>query len=653
MDLAPYRVEAWHFDMVGESLPADIIRVGEEELGSSGAAGVAELLQEVAGIQFREVTGNGTVGQLSLRGFGDNSGLRVLVLVDGQAYNPPDMGGINWLGMEIGDLESVEVIRGGQSVLYGNHAVSGVVKLVTKFPGEGSEGSLGGQVGSDGRRRAGAGWGQALGPIGLRMGVHWEESDGYRENSAYESHAANLAVRAKAAETVTWDGRLNWNWNEVYFPGPLEYWQMLEDPRQSTNDGTERSINESLLATVKGEGQEDWGNWQFQAGHLDREQDWNLGGRIADNGLERWNVSPRVQMGDKERFIIGGVDLQLDGLDYTEYLKQEKQTVRSWTDLDRRTLGGYLFGSIPLTDKLALSGGIRFEEAKTENLNVHYREDQLLPELETNRGTIPNPNYRNPPEIDPEKSFDGPVDKSGYAGELSLMSKVSDEMNVWAGWDRVYRYPSLDETAAFQGFPLSEPLNSDLDPETGNNFELGIKRFANNWHLSLTGFLMILDDEIIYDDSLKLNTNIGETQRHGAELDISFQRAGYGVNARTAWTVAKLGENTPAKGKTIPLVSEFNTVATFWVQPIARWRLQLHGSYQSSQYQGNDFDNISRKIPAYGLLGFSIRWEASEHLSLIFNLSNLLDEYYASTAYNGGFYPGSGRQFLFRATLSF
>ena len=74
-------------------------------------------------------------GQVAMRGFGDNSGLRVLILVDGIPYNPPDMGGISWLGIDPGELELVEVLRGGQTVLYGNHAVSGVIKLRTRKPG--------------------------------------------------------------------------------------------------------------------------------------------------------------------------------------------------------------------------------------------------------------------------------------------------------------------------------------------------------------------------------------------------------------------------------------------------------------------------------------------------------------------------------------
>ena len=53
--------------------------------------------------------------EIHLRGFGEGSGSRVLVLVDGLRLNRPDMGGINWLQVPLSAVERVEVLRGGPS----------------------------------------------------------------------------------------------------------------------------------------------------------------------------------------------------------------------------------------------------------------------------------------------------------------------------------------------------------------------------------------------------------------------------------------------------------------------------------------------------------------------------------------------------------
>ncbi len=71
-----------------------------------------------------------------MRGFGDASVTRVLVLVDGRRVNRPDLAGTNWLQVPVEDVERVEVVRGPASVLYGDHAVGGVINIITKKGGE-------------------------------------------------------------------------------------------------------------------------------------------------------------------------------------------------------------------------------------------------------------------------------------------------------------------------------------------------------------------------------------------------------------------------------------------------------------------------------------------------------------------------------------
>ena len=75
-------------------------------------------------------------------GFGENAQLRTLVLVDGHRVNAIDMSKINWYSIPLGLVESIEVIRGGQSGTYGNHAVGGVIKINTKLPNVEPTGSL-------------------------------------------------------------------------------------------------------------------------------------------------------------------------------------------------------------------------------------------------------------------------------------------------------------------------------------------------------------------------------------------------------------------------------------------------------------------------------------------------------------------------------
>ena len=640
VELAPYTVEAWHFDGLAVAQPAGVARWERADIELSAVGSVGELLERLAGVRFTGFTGTGMEGQVAMRGFGDNSGLRVLILVDGIPYNPPDMGGINWLGIDPGELELVEVLRGGQTVLYGNHAVSGVIKLRTRKPGEGIAGRLEVLGGSDGLRRFAGGYGGGGDTLGIRAGASWLEMDGYRENAQGEARSGYLAWSAGESGLGDWRGRLSYDETEQAFPGPLSLEEMRADPRQSTSSGNDLSASEILQATLQGEGTTGWGAWQLQTGFLQRDRGWSLGGTDADQEQQRWGLMPRLKKEWGHGFLMAGVDLSLDRVDFTEWYDSDRTVTLARADLERGTVGAYLFGVREWGEGWQVSGGLRGEAASTDNRYVRYKSEQLLPVLETNRGPVPNPFYRDPPEA--AEAFDGTIRKDGWAAEASLLKKIGKQWSLWAGWDRVYRYPSLDEAAAFQGFPQRIPLNTGLEPETGNNLETGLKLQGDHWHAGFTAFYLLLEDEITYDADNRQNINIGRTERRGCEVELTWQAERYGFSLDGSWTVAKFRDTFDSRQ--LPLVPEWTGGMTAWMKPHESLRLQVHGQYQSSQWQGNDFAGRFRRISGYGLWDVSLRWEPLEGVSLTAVVRNVLDENHAVTAYSGGFYPGPGRQ---------
>ncbi|MEX0320734.1 MAG: TonB-dependent receptor [Puniceicoccaceae bacterium] len=651
VELSPYLVEAWHFDGLGIEVPAGVLRIESEAIESSGAGSVPELLERLAGVRFRGVTGSGAEGQVAMRGFGDNSGLRALILVDGQVYNPPDMGGINWLGIDLSDLEMVEVIRGGQTVLYGNHAVSGVIKLKTRQPGEQLEGSVHFETGSDRLYRAGASLGQDLGSLAIKGGINRIESDGYRERSTMDSLSGYIAVSGEMGESFKWNSRLRMDEGNMQFPGPVPFEVMLEDPRKSILEGEDFAENQEIQWTIGMEAMAGDNDWQGLGAFLERTRSWELQGVYAENVLSRFSLSPRLRHKLEEGFIIVGFDGIADELDFFDYLRSERDILRAKARIERLSAGAYVFASHEIRDGLTLSGGFRKELMESDTEYTHFKESQLLPEIETNRGNIPNPEYKNPADVDYGLSYSGPVDKNGWAAELSLVKELQNGLRLWTGWDRVYRYPALDETASYQGYPLSDPLNSSLEPETGNNLELGIKLQEDSWDLSLTAFHLALKDEISYDDSARLNVNIGDTERTGVELFFSYRENAYGIDLNASWVDASFADT--AGRKHVPLVPDLEAGLTVWAIPIQSFRIQANLQWLDHQFQGNDFVGAFRKIPSSTLLHLSMYWEVSEALGVSLSINNVLDEVYAVSAYSGGFYPGAGRRGILRVKYKF
>ncbi len=640
--------------------PADTTFISGEEIERSQAASVPELLAREANVLFRGSTGKSSEGQIAMRGFGDNSGLRVLVEVDGQKFNRPDMGTPDWNQLPIEDIASIEVIRGGQTVLYGNHALAGVVKITTRKGGEPRLYLRGVQGSYDFEQYSALATG-GYGPWYADAGANYLRDPGFRTNSLSWSKTVHGSLGVFAGDQGSLTLRAARGETYMQLPGPLSLEQMEKDPRQSSNPGDQESNSTNGLYTLMWEGEHDWGKTKLGTGYNHRDMSWALSGIYAANKQQGISLSPSIQFGPDKTFLILGWDTFYDQVEFTSFTSPSNDAlVKSEADLSRITTGPYAFAQHELPADLTLSGGARYETARTKNEYVEY--DFINP---TDPPTIdhpvfgfpiPNPDYAPDAAplsvVDQTNSYDGIVSKDGWAAEIGLNWQPEKEFSLWTRYSRVYRYPALDETASYQGFPLSDPLNENLNPEQGDNFEAGAKYDDGKTLFSLTGFCLLLEDEIVYDNATNLNVNIGPTERWGAETEAGYRTDLWGISAHCTFVEALFADG-PDEGNTVPLVPWANGTGSVWIQPVKWLRLTAYYSHAASQYQGNDNANNLDKLRDYGLWGSRIDFRPFKHAGLFFKADNLLDLTYASSAYNGSYYPGAGRNFQTGLTLEF
>lgn len=643
-ELRELRVWGWHFDGEAMKFPSSVTVIDREAIGRSRAGNLAELLAEAANVRVESVTGRGEQGEVALRGFGEGSGLRALVVVNGQRMNRPDMGGVEWSLLPLGMIESVEVIRGGQTVLYGNHAVSGVILVTTRRGGEARAGA-GVSVGSDGYWRLTTDAGGGAG------GWYWDASVGAMEDDGYRQHSASWERSAS--------GSVGYRWGEgsgggsvtagvvlsegsAQFPGPLDLAKVVEDPRRSNNAGDEFADQRSGVATLQGELRRGGSVLQWQAGLQVRSLDWSLGGLHAGNEQASVTVAPRLRWGGAEDFWMVGLDAVADWVDFRQYLDGERALVRAKADLSRGSVGPYLFGQRNLGGGWLLSGGVRQEWSEGRYDYRAFKENQLRRQIRTNRGLIDNPDYRFPAELDPAKSYDRRVGKSGRAAELSLLWETERAGSVWLGYDRLYRYPVLDEAAAYQGFELAEPVNAALEPETGDHIDLGFRQVRGGWDVSATLFELRLNGEIAYDAAQRLNVNLADTRRRGLEVGLGWRGRLVGVRTQLEWVDARFvsGEQ---RGRAVPLVPRAYATSSLEWSPLPWLELALQHRWSAKRYQGSDFANELPAVAGFQRLDFrlALEWRG---ISGFIRVDNLLDARYAPIAVSGGYYPASGRQ---------
>jgi outer membrane receptor protein involved in Fe transport len=114
--------------------PVTIERIGIKELRSSTSASYYDSMENLKGIDLNR--GSLTFNSINTRGFSTFSNTRFVQLVDGMDTASPALNFVlgNLVGVNQLDLQSVEIIPGASSALYGANAFNGIMFMTTRDP---------------------------------------------------------------------------------------------------------------------------------------------------------------------------------------------------------------------------------------------------------------------------------------------------------------------------------------------------------------------------------------------------------------------------------------------------------------------------------------------------------------------------------------
>ncbi|MCM8535874.1 MAG: TonB-dependent receptor [Lentisphaeraceae bacterium] len=112
--------------------PAAIHVISSEDIRSSSARSVPELLRGAPGLQVSQIDAH--TWAISSRGFSRRYSNKLQVLIDGRSIYTPLFSGVHWelSDMPLGEIERIEIIRGPGGPLWGANAVNGVINIITK-----------------------------------------------------------------------------------------------------------------------------------------------------------------------------------------------------------------------------------------------------------------------------------------------------------------------------------------------------------------------------------------------------------------------------------------------------------------------------------------------------------------------------------------
>ena len=164
-----------------------ITLITADDILKSSATNVADLLQNVSGVDIRRRGTDGMQSDLYIRGGNFD---QTLLLIDGVKMDDVQTGHhtMNAI-LSLDNIERIEIIKGPAARIYGQNAFTGAINIVTKNITDNSL-NVGLNYGSYNNKKGTASFTQKFDNGGVMASVGYQDSDGYRFNTDFENVTA-------------------------------------------------------------------------------------------------------------------------------------------------------------------------------------------------------------------------------------------------------------------------------------------------------------------------------------------------------------------------------------------------------------------------------------------------------------------------------
>ena len=626
------------------------------EISSSGAQSVSEFLAKNSTVRLVGFTGNPNDGGLAMRGFGENSHLRVSVIIDGVRYNRADMGTMPWLQIPMNNIESIELIRGGNSARYGNNAFAGIVDIRTRDYSKDDILVVSGMYGSYDTYSVEGFGALSRGDFFANVDVRRYESGGYRDNSRswVDNYGAAVGYFINENNTIAVRG----SYSELYtqYPNWLSYSMMMRDPQRGALGTTYRSKFYAASLKLDSESARGKGFATLAFNAYDR------------NILSGANSNGSTQNDQSDISFFSDYEIELNR-DLRAYFGLDAQysTIAILTDSNKKmpvgpatfkTVNYILRDSDVKRFNFGVKAGAIYDFAQDFDLDLCARYDAAYTTARMIENKIvpktTSPYY----SIVMDDFFDEGVWQNGLGAGVSLNWHIDKLSSFYVKFDQLFRYPSTDEISLYQGYGVLNNIkfNKDLSPETGQNFEFGYKFLGKELTVNASLYALYMHDEImcmptVTPNGTAVNVNVPDTLRLGADLYSSYDVGLGGVYAGASFIDAQFVAGS-LSGRAIPIVPWFNCFWGVFARPHERLVLTFQGNYVSTQYEAvSSWTEPEIQMPDYITFDLRLNVNFCQYASAYFSVDNIFNETYALYAISGCYYPAQGR--MFKAGLTF
>ncbi|MGX6597112.1 TonB-dependent receptor PqqU [Klebsiella quasivariicola] len=638
---------------------------GDEMRQAAPRVNLSESLGAVPGLQVQNRQNYAQDLQLSIRGFGSRStyGVRGLrIYVDGIPATMPDGQG-QTSNIDIGSVDTIEVLRGPFSALYGNSS-GGVINVTSQTGAQPPTVEASSYYGSFGTWHYGlkatgaVGDGSHAGDVDYTVSTNRFTTHGYRDHSGARKNLANARLGVRINDVSKLTLLLNSVDIKANDAGGLTADEWRDNPRQSPR-GDEYNTRKNTRQTQAGL------RYERQLSAQDDLSVMMYAGERETTQFQSIPRAPRLKPSHAGGVIdltrhYQGIDTRLThrgellvpvtltaGLDY-ENMSERRKGYENFVMVNGAPQYGeqgalrrnernlmwnvdpYLQTQWQLTEKLSLDAGVRYSSVWFDS----------------------NDYYITPGNGD--DSGDASYHKWLPAG--SLKYALTDAWNVYLSAGRGFETPTINELSYRSD--NQSGLNFGLKPSTNDTVEIGSKTRIGNGLFTAALFQTNTDNEIVVDSSSGGRTsykNAGKTRRQGMELGLD-QQFGESWRLKAAWTWldatyrTNVCDDASCNGNRIPGIARNMGYASFGYQPEQGWYAGSDIRYMSDIMAN---DENTAKAPSWTVVGLTTgyKWSYGKmDLDLFGRVDNLFDREYVGSVIvnesNGRYYePAPGRNY--------
>ncbi|WP_300436712.1 TonB-dependent receptor [Christiangramia sp.] len=644
-------------------IPASVSLLSESDLERTDNFNLVENFNYVPGVFVSQGALN--TNKINIRGIGSRaqySTNRIKAYINGIPLTTAE-GELTLDDFDSEYLDRIEIFKGPVSSVFGA-GLGGAINLYTDRNRKNQKSiTTGFSYGSFNTRKARANFSYVEDNLDISINYNRLESDGYRQNGEYLRNSLLGSARLITNSKNYWSFFFNYSDLKAFIPSSLKEEDFRNEPKKAAFTWNQSAGYESYDKNIFGISYEhtfanDFKNltsvfYNSRDGYEPRP--FNILDENRQSIGARTKFNYQTAIFDKTSEISFGAEGMLEfyetGTFQNLYEQEEgRRSVQgerlSLNEQNRNYINVFVQLNTELTSKLILESGINF------NATVYDLEDKFEGDEVDQSG-----DYSFDPVVSPR---------------LGLSYEVFQGKNIYASASHGFSTPTVAETLTPEG-----QINTDLQTETGWNYEVGFKGnwFNNRLYIELNLYSIQIRNLLVarrVGPDQFVGVNAGKADHNGIEFTSAYQarfsqdfQLRFFLNSSFNFfefdKFVDLGENY--SGNTLPGVPEY------MISPgteINFENLSANINFQAFGRMALDDANSGYTDP-YQLLNMKLNyhWNLSSKLGLQFNfgINNILDEDYAASIVTnavgfGGsapryYYPGNPRNYFGGVTVDF